>query len=141
MDEWVNGWMERGMTSGVDESNEDKPFWPVPATTATLAGIVSRMPCVFRMNDEKPPPSLPIASKTCESNELRHAKGYEREYSTSMLRTICDGSAKFLSTLTELLTPSEGENGEGAAVELSEANLDGLVEASTVSEDGAGEVF
>jgi hypothetical protein len=68
-------------------------------------------------------------------------KGYEREYSTSMLRTICDGSAKFLSTLTELLTPSEGENGEGAAVELSEANLDGLLEASTVSEKGAGEVF
>ena len=62
------------MTSGVDESNEDKPFWPVPATTATLAGIVSRMPCVFRMNDEKPPPSLPIASKTCESNELSNAK-------------------------------------------------------------------
>lgn len=68
-------------------------------------------------------------------------KGYEREYSTSMLRTICDGSAKFLSTLTELLTPSEGENGEGAAVELSEANLDGLLEASTVSEEGAGKVF
>jgi len=68
-------------------------------------------------------------------------KGYEREYSTSMLRTICDGSAKLLSTLTELLTPSEGENGEGAAVELSEANLDGLLEASTVSEEGAGKVF
>ena len=68
-------------------------------------------------------------------------KGYEREYSTSMLRTICDGSAKFLSTLTELLTPSEGENGEGTAVELPEANLDGLLEASAVSEEGAGEVF
>jgi len=68
-------------------------------------------------------------------------KGYEREYSTSMLRTICDGSAKLLSALTKLVTPSEGKNGEGAAVELSEANLDGLLEASTVSEEGAGEVF
>jgi hypothetical protein len=133
---------ERDDECGVDESNEDKPFWPDLATTATLAGVVSRRSCVARINDEKPPPDvLPIASNTCESNEIRHAKGYEREYSTSMLRTICDGSATLLSTLTKLVTPSQGKNGEGRAVELSEANVDGLLEASAVSEEGAGEVF
>ena len=93
------------------------------------------------MKVEKPPPDvLPIASNTCESNEFRNAKGYEREYSTSMLRTKCDGSATLLSTPTELVTPSLGENGEGRVVELPEANLDGLLEASAVSEEGAGEV-
>ena len=129
------------MKSGVDESNEDKPCWPDPATTATLAGIVSRSSCVARMKVEKPPPDvLPIASNTCESNEFRNAKGYEREYSTSMLRTKCDGSATLLSTPTELMTPSPGENGGGRAVELHEANLDGLLRASAVSEEGAVEV-
>jgi hypothetical protein len=29
------------MKSGVDVSNEDKPIWPDPATTATFAGISS----------------------------------------------------------------------------------------------------
>jgi hypothetical protein len=97
------------MKGGVDESNEDKPFWPDPATTATLAGIVSRSSCVARMEVEKPPPGVfPIASNTCERNEFRNAKGYEREYSTSMLRTKCDGSATLLSTPTELVAPSLG---------------------------------
>jgi hypothetical protein len=94
------------------------------------------------MKVEKPPPDvLPIASNTCESNEFRNAKGYEREYSTSMLRTKCDGSATLLSTPTELMTPSLGENGEGRVVEhIPEAHLDGLLGASAVSEEGAVEV-
>jgi hypothetical protein len=93
------------------------------------------------MEVEKPPPDvLPIASNTCESNEFRNAKGYEREYSTSVLRTKCDGSAALLSTPTELVTPSLGENGGGRAVELPEANLDGLLEAPAVSEEGASSI-
>jgi hypothetical protein len=82
----------------------------------------------------------PIASNTYESNEFRNAKEYEREYSTSMLRTKCDGSATLLSTPTELVTPSRGENGEGGVVELPEANLDGLLGASAVSEEGASSI-
>jgi hypothetical protein len=58
-----------------------------------------------------------------------------------MLRTKCDGSATLLSTLTELVAPPLGENGEGRVVKLPEANLDGLLEALAVSEEGAGEVF
>jgi hypothetical protein len=130
----VNEWMEGGMKGGVDESNEDKPCWPDPATTAALAGIVSRSSYVARMKVVKPPPDvLPITSNTCESSEFRNAKGYERAYSTSMLRTRCDGSATLLSTPTELVTPPLGENGEGRAVELPEANLDGLLGASAAS--------
>jgi hypothetical protein len=103
--------------------------------------IVSRSSCVARMKVEKPPPDvLPIASNTYESNEFRNAKGYEREYSTLMMRTRCDGSATLMSTPIELVTPSLGENGEGRVVELPEANLDGLLGTPVVSEEGAVEV-
>jgi hypothetical protein len=74
------------------------------------------------------------------SSEMLKGIGYEREYSTSMLRTKCDGSATLLSTPTELVTPSLGKNGEGRVVELPEANSDGLLEASAVSGEGASSI-